>query len=91
MLSIFNITVNKVNFLYVLNTIPLIIISHQVFFNNNKNYLILNEIYLNLVFIFLLIFAIIHPTLNGTIFNTIGSTDADSAGTYFLLLVFIFF
>ena len=91
LLSMFNIVINKVNFLYILNTIPLIIISHQVFTNKSKNYLKLNEIYLNSVLIFLLIFAIIHPTLNGTIFNAMGSADADSAGTYFFIGSFYFF
>ncbi|MBD1170231.1 hypothetical protein IDG89_01080 [Pelagibacterales bacterium SAG-MED02] len=91
LLALFNIPIQRINFLFIFNTIPFVLLCNEVFTTKNKNSLKLYKIFLYSVFIFLMIYAIIHPTLNGTIFNTMGSADADSAGTYFFIGSFYFF
>ena len=91
LVSVFNFSFRDINFLYLINTLPFIILTERVLKIENKKNFYLHEIFLYSVFLFLIIFAIIHPTLNGTILNTMGSADADSAGTYFFICSFYFF
>ena len=91
LLSLFNIKFGKTNFLYIVNVIPLLVLLNIFFAKKHKEKIELHEIFLYSVVIFLLMFALIHPVLNGTIFNTLGSADADLAGTLFYIGSFYLF
>jgi hypothetical protein len=71
------------------------IILYVFFFNIifSKNFFILktSRIFFSLIILFLLMYAFIHPKLNGTIFMSLGSPEADTICMLFLVLsIFIF-
>ena len=77
--------------LYLLNSIPLIILIKLTYEEALTDINTIHQIFLLSVTSFLLVYSFIHPSLNGTIFNSIGSADADSSGMYFYILSFYFF
>ena len=91
LLSIFNYEIFKINLLYLLNSIPLIILIKLTYEEALTDINKIHQIFLLSVTSFLLVYSFIHPSLNGTIFNSIGSADADSSGMYFYILSFYFF
>jgi len=91
LLSIFNHEIFKINLLYLLNSIPLIILIKLTYEEALTDINKIHQIFLLSVTSFLLVYSFIHPSLNGTIFNSIGSADADSSGMYFYILSFYFF
>ena len=91
LLSIFNYEIFKINLLYLLNSIPLIILIKLTYEEALTDINTIHQIFLLSVTSFLLVYSFIHPSLNGTIFNSIGSADADSSGMYFYILSFYFF
>ena len=91
LVSIFNYEINNLNLLYFLNSIPLIILIKLTYEEISRKINKVHQIFLISTSSFLLIYSIIHPSLNGTIFNVIGSADADSPGMYFYILSFYFF
>ena len=91
LLSIFNFEIYKLNLLYFLNAIPLIILIKLTYEESLTKINKIHQIFLISIISFLLIYSFIHPSLNGTIFNSIGSADPDSPGMYFYILSFYFF
>ena len=77
----------KLNVIYLLNYLPFIILINELFEKKKKNYL--SELYLFLTLSFILLFGIIHPFLNGTILNFVGSPEVDTVAM-FLFIVSIY-
>lgn len=91
LVSIFNHEFYNFNFLYFINSIPLIVLIKLTYEESLTRINTVHQIFILSVTSFLLIYSIIHPSYNGTIFNSVGSADADSPGMYFYILSFYFF
>lgn len=81
----------KVNLIYLVSTIPFIILSSQVINLKTKKIFELHNIFIISSTLLVIYFGVIHPSYNGPIFNNMGSVEVDSIGIYLGILSFYFF
>ena len=89
-LSLFNIKIHKIQTIYFLSSIIHAILIYEVFLNR-KNVFELSNLFLIFSIFFILIFAVIHPFGNGTIYYLLGSPENDSVVMcYFIITIYLF-
>ena len=89
-LSLFNIKLQKIQTIYFLSAIIHSVLIYEVFLNRKNTFNFSNLFLVSSVF-FILIFTIIHPFANGTIYNLIGSPENDSVVMcLFIITIYLF-
>ena len=86
MISLFNFKIFNVNPIYHINLIIYAVTFNEIFSREVKNVKSLSFIYLYVTLSFILIYALIHPAYNGTIFNNLGSPEVDTVSMLFFIL-----
>ena len=90
-LSLFNFRFYQIQTIYFLSSLVHAVLIYEVFLNKN-NFYKLSNFFLAFSIIFILIFAIIHPFENGTIYYLIGSPENDTVVMcYFIITIYLFF
>jgi hypothetical protein len=90
-ISLFNFELFKINLIYLVSTIPFIIITSHVISLKIKKIFFFHNIFLIFSLLLIIYFSIIHPSYNGPIFNHMGSVEVDTIGVYFFLISFYYF
>ena len=85
-ISIFNIKIFDVNPIYYFNLIIYAVTFNEIFSREKKRIKSLSFIYLYVTLSFILVYAFIHPSNNGTIFNNLGSPEVDIVSMFFFIL-----
>ena len=86
MISLFNFKIFNINLIYHINLIIYAVTFNEIFSREVKNIKSLSFIYLYVTLSFILIYALIHPAYNGTIFNNLGSPEVDIVAMLFFIL-----
>ena len=90
-LSLFNFRFYQIQTIYFVSSLVHAILIYEVFLNKKKFYK-LSNFFLIFSIIFVLIFAIIHPFENGTIYYLVGSPENDTVVMcLFIITIYLFF
>ncbi len=89
-LSIFNNPKYNVQYLYLVNCIPIAILINQFHIPKEKE-IKLSFIYIFCCFNFILLFSIIHSNTNGPIINSLRSPEVDTVAMFFFIFSVYFF
>jgi hypothetical protein len=90
LIALFNSKKINIEIIYLLNFIPFAVLINELFKYTKINPRISYHFLLSSV-LFLLIFAIIHPDINGPIFNTLRSPEVDMIAVIFFIFSVYFF
>jgi len=90
-LALYSLNYAKLNTIYLMNLIPIIVLVNQLFILKKKEYFFISSKFLISVVLFLLIYSFIHPTYNGILFNFLGSPEVDIVAMIFFIFAFYFF
>lgn len=91
LLSIIDIKLFNINFIYLANLSLFIIFISEALIKNLKQVKKLSNIFLTLTILYILMYSFFHPYGNGTILNLLGSPEADfPAALFFILIIYLF-